>query len=389
MLSASDFLLCATQSLKAVAERHAQGLPTHVLGETQPPCDAATLAFVLRDKLARFAQSRRLTVGWLAMASQPTVPSELADLGSFGEELTRLGAPGVAVQLEILTQNRVSADSLASLSRLGLPFEIHDWSEERQDALLRKSLVSFSPVDVQASRSSFPESQAMAALLSGSQVLATGYPLPERLSAFVYRDAQQLRDDLLAASPVLGERNAAELAQLSRAAPLEHTAAELLAFLRDVSRNETTSRVTTKGPVAAVLHGRNSPASAHKYAQRLDAMSVATPFALTKNLNFNVRFVPRPFGAGMDVLIAQSQHAFLEPALREQLVSAGKILDTSYSRIALEKLLPDAVFDGAAMAAIDDPTVYAVAYGPVAALVERALKALVPGIECIHSELFN
>ena len=386
MVKASDFLLCANESLKAVAERYAPGLPTHVFGEEQLPCDAAKLALVLRDKLARFAQSRRLTVGWLAMASHPLVPVELAELGSFGEELTRLGAPGVPVQLEILTQSRVSADSLASLSRLGLPFEIHDWSEERQDAVLRKSLVFFLPVDAQASRSSLPERQAIAALLSGSQVLATGYPLPARLSPFVYRDAQQLRDDLLAASPTLGEQNAAEIAQLLRAAPLEDAASELLAFLRSVTRHETTSRVATKGPVAAVLHGRNSPASAHKYAQRLEALSVATPFALAKNLNFHVRFVPRPSGAGMDVLIAQSQHPILARALREQLVSAGKILETSYSRIGLEELLPDAVFDGAAMAAIDDPTACAAAYGPVATLVERGLKALVPGIKCFHSD---
>jgi hypothetical protein len=138
--------------------------------------------------------------------------------------------------------------------------------------------------------------------------------------------------------------------------------------------------------MAAVLHGRSSPASAHKYAQRFEALSVATPFALAKKLNFNVRFVPRPSGAGMDVLIAQSNHLFLAPALRKQLVSAGKILETSYSRIGLEELVPDAVFDGAAMAAIDDPTACAAAYGPMATLVERALKALVPGIECFHSE---
>jgi hypothetical protein len=138
--------------------------------------------------------------------------------------------------------------------------------------------------------------------------------------------------------------------------------------------------------VAAVLHGRNSPTSAHKYAQRLEALSVATPFALAKKLNFNVRFVPRPSGAGMDVLISQSQRSFLRPEIRSRLVSAGKILETSYNRIGLEELLPDAVLDGAAMAAIDDPTACAAAYGPVATLVERALKALVPGIECFHSD---
>lgn len=386
MVKASDFLLCAAQSLKTVAERYAPGLPTHVLGEERLPCDGAKLALALRDKLARFAQSRRLTVGWLPTASQPLVPVELAELGSFGEELTRLGAPGVSVQLEILTQSRVGADSLVSLRRLGLPFEIHDWSEERQDALLRKSLVLFLPVDAQASRSSLPESQALLALLSGIQVLATGYPLPPRLSPFVYRDARQLRDDLLAASPARSEQKAAEIAQLLGAAPLRDAASELLAFLRSVTRNETTSRVATKGPLAAVLHGRNSPPSAHKCAQRFEALSVATPFALAKKLNFNVRFVPRPSGAGMDVLISQSQQAFLTPQVRRRLVSAGKILETSYSRIGLEALLPDAVFDGAAMAAIDDPTACAAAYGPMAPLLERALKALVPGIECFHSD---
>jgi hypothetical protein len=386
MVSGSDFLLCATQSLEAVAARYAPDLPTHVLGEEQLPCDSAKLALALGDKLARFAQSRRLTVGWLAMASHPLIPVELAELGSFGEELARLDAPGVPVQLEILTQGRVSADSLASLSRLGLPYEIHEWSEQRQDALLRKSLVCFLPVDAQASRTAHPERQAMAALLSGSQVLATGYPLPARLSPFVYRDGQQLRDDLLAASPALNERNAAELAPLSRTAPLEDAASELLAFLRTVTKNETTSRVATKGPVAAVLHGRNSPTSAHRHAQRLEALSVATPFALTKKLNFNVRFVPRPSGTGMDVLISQSQRSLLTPEIRLRLVSAGKILETSYSRIGLEELLPDAVFDGAAMAAIDDPKACAAAYGPVATLVERALKALVPGIKCFHSD---
>ncbi|HKY39095.1 MAG TPA: hypothetical protein VJN18_24320 [Polyangiaceae bacterium] len=386
MAEASDFLLCTTPSLKAAAEQHAPGLPSHVLGERYPPCDAATLALVLGDKLARFARGRRLTVAWLAMASHPLVPVDLADLGSFGEELTRLGAPGVAVQLEILTQGRVRADGFASLSRLGLPFEIYDWSEERYDALLRKSQVFFLPVDAQASRSSLPESQAIAALLSGSQVLATGYPLPARLSPFVYRDGQQLRDDLLAASPALRERNAAELAQLSRAAPLEDAASELLTFLRTVTRNEKTSRVATQGPVAAVLHGRNSPTSAHKHAQTLEALSVATPFALAKKWNFDVRFVPRPSGEGMDVLISQSQRSVLAPELHERLVPAEKILATSYSRIGLEEVLPDVVFDGLALAAIDDPAACAAAYGPVATLVERALKVLVPGISCFHSD---
>jgi hypothetical protein len=386
MVEASDFLLCATPSLKAVAEQRAPGLPSHVLGERQPPCDAAKLALVLRDKLARFARGRRLTVGWLAMASHPLVPVNLAELGSFGEELTSLGAPGVPVELKILTQGRVCADSLASVSRLGLPFEIHDWSEERQDAVLRNSLVLFLPVDALASRSSLPESQAMSALLSGSQVLATGYPLRARLSPFVYRDARQLRDDLLAASPALNEQNATGIAQLSTAAPLEDAASELLAFLRTVTKNETTSRAAPHGPVAAVLHGTNSPTSAHKHAQRFEALSVAKPFALTKSLNFHVRFVPRPSGAGMDVLISKSQRSFLAPELRERVVPAEKILATSYGRIGLEEVLPDAMFDGLALAAIDDPAARAAAYGPVATLVERALKALIPGIKCFHSD---
>jgi hypothetical protein len=138
--------------------------------------------------------------------------------------------------------------------------------------------------------------------------------------------------------------------------------------------------------MAAVVHGRNSPLSAHKYAQRLEALSVATPFALAKKLNFHVRFVPRPSGAGMDVLISESHRSFLAPKLRERLVSAEKILETSYSRIGLEEVLPDVVFDGLAVAAIDDPAACAAAYGPVATLVERALKALVPGIRCFHSD---
>jgi hypothetical protein len=386
MVKASDFLLCRTPSLEALAKRYAPGLPTHLL-EEQLPCDGAKLSMVFGDKLARFARSRRLTVGWVAVASHPLVPVELAELGSFGEELTRLGAGGVPVQLEVLTQSRVSADTLVSLSRLGLPFEINDWSEERQDALLRKSHALFVPVDAQASRTSLPESQAVAALLSGSQVLATGYPLPARLSPFVYRDGQQLRDDLLAASPVSNQRNAGEIAQLSRAAPPEVAATELLAFLRGVPRNETTSRVATEGPVAALLHGRTAPTPAHKFAQRLQDLSVATPFTRAKKLNFDVRFVPRPSGAGLDVLIAQAQRSFLTPEVRMRLVSAGKILETSYSRIGLEELLPDAVFDGAAMAAIDDPVACSAAYGPVARLVERALKALLPGIECFHSDI--
>jgi hypothetical protein len=389
MVEASDFLLCATSSLKAVAERHAPGLPSHVLGARRPPCDAAKLALLLGDKLARFTRARRLTVAWLAMASHPLRPvelGELVELGSFGEELARLGAPGVPVQLDILTQGRVCANSLASLSRLGLPFEVHDWSEERQDAVLRNSLVYFLPVNVLASRASLPESQAMAALLSGCQVLATGYPLPARLSPFVYRDAQQLRDDLVAVRPALSERNAAELAQLSGAAPLPDAGPELLEFLRTVTKKETTSRAVPNGPAAAVLHGSNSPASAHKDAQKFEALSVATPFALARKLNFHVRFVPRPLGAGMDVLISQSQLSVLAPKLRERLVSGGKILETSYSRIGLEEVLPDAVFDGLALAAIDDPAACAAAYGPVATLVERALKALVPGIRCFHSD---
>jgi hypothetical protein len=385
MVEASDFLLCATPSLEAVAEQYAPGLPRHVVGERLPPCDPAKLALVFRDKLARFAQSRRLTVGWLAAANHPLGTVELTELGSFGEELGRLGRPGVTVGLQILTQGRVSADSLASLSHLGLPYEIHEWSEDRYDDLLRKSLVFFSPVDAHTSRSSLAESHAIAALLSGSQVLATGYPLPARLSPFLYRDARQLQDDLLAARPAVSERDAAELAQLSPAAPVED-ASVLLAFLRAGTKRSATSHAASNGPLAAVLHGRNSPLSAHKHAQKLEALSVATPFALAKKLNFHVRFVPRPAGAGMDVLISESHRSFLTPKLRERLVSAGKILETSYGRIGLDEVLPDAVFDGLAVAAIDDPAASAAAYGPVATLVERALKALVPGIRCFHSD---
>jgi hypothetical protein len=381
MVAASDFLLCATPSLKAAAEQQAPGLPSHLLSRSQLPGDAAKLALVIGEKLARFARGRRLTVGWLAMATHPLVPVDLNELGSLGEELACLGAPGVPVQLEILVQGRVSADGLASLSRLGVPFEIHDWSEERQDAVSRNSLVLFVPVDALASRSSLPESRAMAALLSGSQVLAAGCALPARLSPFVYRDAQQLTDDLLNGRPALSERSAAELAQLAGAAPLADAAPKLLAFLRGLPKKASDPRAA-----AAVLHGSNSPGVAHKDAQRFEALSVAKPSALAKNLNFHVRFVPRALGTGMDVLISQSQLSVVAPELRARLVSAEKILETSYSRIGLEELLPDAVFDGLAMAAIDDPAASAAAYGPVATLVERALKALVPGIECFHSD---
>lgn len=394
---AADFLLCATESLRGVADRYAPGLPVHVLACGHPHFDAAKLALTLGDKIRRFAQSGLLTVGWLARIDHPLVPVALAELASFGEELARLPSPSLKkVQLEVLTQGPTSSDDMASISRLGLPFEIHEWSEERQEALLQRSLVSFVPV----AASAFAQrvDQVVTALLSGCQVLATGYPLPAALSPFIYRDSERLRDDLVAGSPALGEQNVLHLAQLHQvrrldgapgkqaAASPENAASQLIGFLRAGDKIAKAAPVATKSPIAAILHGANSPPSAHKVAQKVDALSVATPFALTKKWNFHIRFVPRSGGAGMDVLISKSQSQLLAPPLRQRLVSAGKILDTSYDRIGLEDVLPDVRLDGTAMATIDDPAALAAAYGPVTALVARAMKALLPGIRCFHSD---
>lgn len=380
LLASANFILCSTPAMQAIAQRIAPSHPVHVLNDPYAQLDRGAMAAALARKLDRLHQTRTLRLGWVDVGENAHFTPELAVLAAFGGEAARLRSSGFDVCLEILADRRaVTAEALAALRRLPLPFELDEWSEQREATLLERCTACFLPVNAQSYSVAASLSHAVTALTAGTQVLSAGYPLYESLGEFIYRDAEQLLADLEARRPRLRKETLEPFAHLmeSYASPTAE-AHKLAAFLHESSR-----RPTTQTPLLAVVHGPYSTRGAHQFVQSMGGLSVASPFA-KQQLPYDVRFIWRPNGPGIDLLIASGKRRLLSPKLAAQLVRDSNFLDVPYHRLDLAHLGGDADWDST-LGRLRNPAAISAVLGDVMAFVERALLLLFPGITCVRS----
>ena len=380
LLASADFILCSTPAMQAIAQRIAPNHPAHILNDPYGQLDRRAVAAALAGKLEQLHQTRTLRLGWFGVGSNPYFSVGLADLAAFGRELAPLRTSRFDVRLEILTNRRaVTADALAALRRLALPFELDEWSEHREATLLERCTACFLPVNAQSFSVAKSLNRAVTALTGGTQVLSAGYPLYEPLGKFVYRDAGQLLADLEDRRPLLRPETLESFADLmeSYASPTVE-AHKLAAFLQKSSQ-----RPTTPMPHLAVVHGPHSTRDAHLFVQSMGGLSVASPFA-TQQLPYDLRFVLRPNGPGVDLLIASDKRRLLAPTFAAHLVPDSSFLNAAYHRLDLAHLGGDADWD-TTLGRLRNPAAISAVLGDGMAFVERALLLLFPGITCVRS----
>jgi hypothetical protein len=380
LLASADFVLCSTPAMQATAQLVAPNHPAHLLNDPYGQLDRRAVAAALARKIERLHRTRTLRLGWFGVGDNPYFSVGLADLAAFGGELARLRTSRFDVRLEILTNRRaVTADALAALRRLPLPFELDEWSEQGEATLLERCTACFLPVNAQSFSVVKSLNRAVTALTGGTQVLSAGYPLYESLGEFIYRDAGQLLADLVDCRPRLREETLEAFAHLmdSLASPRAE-AHKLSAFLQKLSHGRTTQM-----PHLAVVHGPYSTRDVHLFVQRMGGLSVASPFA-KQQLPYDVRFTLRPNGQGIDLLIASDKRRSLAPKFAAHLVPGRKILDTSYHQLDLAQLGGEATWD-TILGRLRNPAAISAVLGDGMAFVERALSLLFPGITCVRS----
>lgn len=382
LLPCADFLLFATEAMSGLARQLAPAHPTHVMNDPFDKFDADGLAVALDAKLSRVQETKVLDVAWFGMGDNPHFPVGLNDLVSYGDELSRLRGHGFDVRLHILTNKRaLTPRALIMLRRLAISFTLEEWSEEREAALLERCAVCFLPVNAQAFSVVKSLNRAVTALTAGTQVLSAGYPLYEALSAFVYRGAKTLVDDLKQNQPLLRSETLEPFTQLlAGLASPEHEARRLMAFLESARPASPTAATVT----VAAIHGKESGGEVHKFVQRMGGLSVASPFAGPK-LNYDLRFSWRESGPGIDVLIASKKRHLLPPEIARGASAHGRLLTTDYHRLPAAELKHLSEWNSA-LGRLREPVADAAVYGEVMSLVSDTLGSLFPGVACVISE---
>lgn len=380
LLASADFILCSTPAMQAIAQRIAPNHPAHILNDPYGQLDLRAVAAALAGKLERLHQTRTLRLGWFGVGANPYFSLGLADLAAFGGELARLRTSRFDVRLEILTErSAVTADALAALRRLALPFELDEWSEQREAKLLEGCTACFLPVNAQSFSVVKSLNRAVTALTGGTQVLSAGYPLYESLGAFIYRDPEQLLADLEDRRPLLRSETLESFAHLmEKCASPSAEAHKLSAFL-----HKSSHRPTTQMPELAIVHGPYSTRGEHLFVQNMGGLSVASPFA-KQQLPYDLRFILRPNGPGIDLLIASGKRRKLPPKLAAHLVPDSNFLDVPYHRLDLALLGGEADWD-TTLGRLRNPAAISAVLQDGMAFVERVLSLLFPGITCVRS----
>ena len=382
----ADFILVSTPAMRNVVQTFAPGKPVHAMNDPSPPLCGEAIQTVIRHKLKKLDEEKVLHVGWFGIGDNPHFPVGLNDLVAFGTELTQLSAQSWDVRLEILTNERaMTPDRLAMLRRLPVPWTIDVWTEEREAVLLARSLVSFLPVNAQNFSIVKSLNRAVSSLAAGTQVFSTGYPLYHPLSPFIYRDPAKLRRDIEMRTLALREETIDEFLQkMTEFGSVAVETRKLSKFLTtQYERMCNTARPASI--CAAVIHGKDSSSHVHNVAQKLGALSVASPFASGK-LNYDVKFRFPAGGAGLEVLIAEKHCPRLPNELRSVLHEHGKESQTNYKAAEVSQLVPDVALTIQVLATADSTFATLASYAQVMKHVEKALRRLFPGIYCYYSE---
>lgn len=275
----ASFFLCSTPRMLDVGYMYFGSGAGHVLRDPHEEFDPVGLEQELAEKSRKAKRERRIPIVWFGIPNNPNFPVGLHDLSAFGEALRPFLDNSYKADLTIVT-NRESIDALAleRLRRIPIPFVIRQWTKEREDEALSRSLVSFLPVNFQQFSIGKSQNRGVTALVGGTQLLTAGYPLYDDLGDYAYHDAVSLLDDLENSKLKLSPERVREFADWisGRAAPAAE-ATSLVKFLETKVRSPEDQE--DQGHQWAVLHATKSSASISNLAQRVGCLSLASPLS--------------------------------------------------------------------------------------------------------------
>jgi hypothetical protein len=389
LVSIVDFTLCSTLQMEEVVKGLFPDSPFHTLNDPYEYFDPASLGNSLAAKLERARSTSSISVAWFGQGENKSFPVGLRDLASHCADLSGLAATPFKVKLTILTHpNSFRAENLQMLRRIDVPFELEEWSEERERELLGDSLVCFLPVNAQAFSIAKSLNRCVSALTNGAQVLSSGYPLYDLFDDFIYRRPLSLIRDLGAGQLALRIETIGELGKVLQqwSSPMReaHKLAQFLFSLLIEKRARTSATPETPGHVIALLQGAMSTGASHKVARTLGYLSVGTPYS-SGRLGYDVDFRVTDEDH-LEVCLAQRASTLLRAELKPLLQPttarnghAAKGLDLS---IALQTLDLAADLKNCSVSKLRVLSTY----GPLMAALEGLTAFIFPGVRTFVSE---
>lgn len=334
-----DFVLCSTPSMANIARRYRKDIPIHVMNDPLEGDPNSSIGEDLASKLSFALETREIRLAWFGMGDNPHFRVGLSDLASCANILAQLRASQWSVSFRVLTNARaLTVDGLALLRKLDIPFELELWSEEKEQSLLRESMVCLLPVNAQNFSIAKSLNRAITALSSACQVISPGFPLYDPLHPLIYATATDFLDDLAQGQlRFRADQTEVFAARMEALASVDREAQSLLGFLAGLPPVRSGAAM-----LFAVVHGVVTRGDIGKLTRGLGGLSVASPFC-SANLGFDVRFLFEEGGVQLACLVSEKALPKLEPELQHLAEKHGKIGNENYWRISLVDHLSEAL----------------------------------------------
>jgi hypothetical protein len=231
--------------MRQVAAGYMPDQPLLVLPDPFPEIDLGQVRSLLAHKLSRVQETKIIPVVWFGIGSNPYFSVGLSDLAAYSTALAELNRGPLSVDLTVLTdRSSLTANNLARLAKLPVPYRIELWSKEAEEQALLRSLVSFIPVNGQSFSRAKSLNRALSAISAGTQVLSPGYPLYRAIDTITYRSARELLADIESSICKIRIENVDDVNGIvSRVSNLAEIASELVAFLNNLVQKRQPPRL--------------------------------------------------------------------------------------------------------------------------------------------------
>jgi hypothetical protein len=339
-----DFAMCSTENMKSVAKQYLPTQPIHVMNDPYSIYEPELIADALDEKLSRVTQTKHLDILWFGIGDNPNFAVGISDLMGYAGSLHDLKGHGFEVSLQILTNRRaLTPANLGLLRQLPIEYEIEEWSEEREEEYLKDAFLCFLPVNSQSFSVVKSLNRAIACLTHGVQILSPGFDLYQSLENFIYRSSLDIIKDVKAGLPRLRSDQMDNLsALLQQYASPQQEAKALCSFLGEMTAKhhvglDELDELESEGQSGknhCVLHGLNSTGDAHKFIQKLNGLSIGTPFCTAK-LNFDIRIFIDKHTSQLNVAISTRTIALLSIDNEHLLDTEEPFASRFYRRVAL------------------------------------------------------
>lgn len=375
------FVLCSTVAISEVVTKYGFNIPVHIYNDPVDEFSIELLCVNLDKKFFKLRETKKLNVAWFGIGDNPDFSVGLQDLVAYSYELSLLSKYEYVVKLFILTNLRsLTSENLHKLSNISIPYQIEEWTIERERSLLGDCYISFLPVNAQNFSRVKSLNRALTSLTHGTQVFSVGFPLYEPLNEFIYRNADCVINDIRGEAPSLRRATSSNFFQLIETLGSANVEIERLM--------EFTNRIQCifdqQSLKLAIIHGKESTAEVHKFSQRHGCLSVGSPFANIK-LNYDVRFI---FSDDFEliILINSKIKELVKEEFIKEFIQYRQILNSDYMYAKVSSLIKD--FSSVGAFSIKDSSIssHLAIYSHIMSDVSNIIELLFPNFKCLFSE---